>query len=89
LVCTWLKRHIHGRPRRILPPALTIRERRPLSMEIAKFSMEPLTDDLAIARDNRANEGIRTHLAPSELSKLQSPLQVLSIRSCKRGGHID
>jgi hypothetical protein len=67
---TRLKRHIHGRPSRILPPPRTIGKRRPLSMQLPKFRMEALANNAAITHDNRANEGIRTNSPAPVLSQL-------------------
>jgi hypothetical protein len=58
-------------------------------VEITKLSVKALTDDLIITDDHRTDERIWTDFPPAALSKLESSPQVLSIRGCKRGSHLD
>ena len=58
-------------------------------MQLAQFSVIPLADHVAVTDDNRANKGIWTNPPAPELRKLQSPFQLLTIRGCKRGIHVD
>lgn len=58
-------------------------------MEIAKLSVKPLPNDLAVTDHNSSNERIRADSPTPTLRKLKSSSQVLAIRSCKRRGHID
>jgi len=86
---TWLQRHVHSRPGRILSPALAIGKRRPLSVQITKLSVKSLADDLTIANDHRTNQGVWAYFPAPALRQPKRPPEVLTIRSFKRGVHID
>jgi len=86
---TRLQRHVHSRPRRILPTLPAILERRPLGVQTAKLGVKSLADHRSVTHKNRSNQRVRADTAPPALRKLQSPLQVGSVGLCQWGGHLD
>jgi hypothetical protein len=71
--------HVHRRPRRVLAAAATVRQRRPLGVEIAQLGVEALADDLTVADDHRADKGVGTHAPPPALGEGQRALQEVPI----------
>jgi hypothetical protein len=58
-------------------------------MQIAKLRVKSLADDLAVTHDYRANQRVWAYFSTPALRKLKSPPQLLTIRGCKRGIHVD
>jgi hypothetical protein len=58
-------------------------------MQVAQFSMKPLTDHFPVTHNDSSHKRIRADLPAPKLRKLKSPLQVFTIRSFKRGVHVD
>ncbi len=66
---------------------MAVGKRRPLSVESTELRVKSLADDLAIAYDDRAHQGIRANPPASALSKLKRPAQMGSIRGCDLAAH--
>jgi hypothetical protein len=80
---TGLKRHVHRRPRGVIAFAPAVSKSRPLRMQLAQFSVKPLTDHLAVPHNNSSDKRIRADPAPPALRKLSSPPQMDFIRACE------
>jgi hypothetical protein len=76
----WLQRHVHHRPSRILSPLAAVIERSPLSMQPTQLSMKPFADHLPVPHHQSSHQGVRANTPAPTLSKLQSSLQMTSIR---------
>jgi hypothetical protein len=75
-----LQRHVHRRPIWVLAATAAVLQRRSLSVQPAEFRVKPLTDDLPVAHDHRADQRIRADAPPPALSQLQRPPKVRLIR---------
>jgi len=75
-MCTGLKRHVHGRPSRILTPLPTILQRRALSMQPTQLSMKPLANNLPIPHNNSSHQRVGANAPAPTLSKHQSSPQM-------------
>ena len=74
-----LEADVQRRARRLLAAAAAILESRPLRVKAAELGVEPLADDVAVADDYRANQGVGTDPAPPHLRKLQSSPQKAAV----------
>ena len=54
-------------------------DRGPLRVQLAELRVESLADDLAVADDHRADEGIGAHASPAALGEGERALQELAI----------
>jgi hypothetical protein len=58
-------------------------------MQLTKLSVKSLADDLAVTHHNRAYQRVWAYFSAPALRQLKRPPEVLTIRSFKRGIHID
>lgn len=84
---TGLKRHVHGRPHRILASLAAVLKSHPLCVQTPKLSVKPLADHLAVTHNNSSDKRIGTDPPTPTLRKLQRPREMAPIRACELGVH--